>query len=70
MNARDVEQLWKDTFTYLFRWDGPLLLTSLKLISNREEESLIFPITIHPDVSGLEMVIQKREHMELMHAML
>ncbi|KAH0836861.1 carbohydrate esterase family 4 protein [Lanmaoa asiatica] len=37
VNVRDVEQLWKDTFTYLYR----------------EEESFIFPITIHPDVSGV-----------------
>ncbi|TFY51681.1 hypothetical protein EVJ58_g10441 [Rhodofomes roseus] len=36
VNSRDVEQLWKDTFTYLYR----------------EEEDFIFPITIHPDVSG------------------
>ena len=36
VNTRDVEQIWKDTFTYLYR----------------EEENFIFPITIHPDVSG------------------
>jgi len=41
VNARDVEQLWKDTFTYLYR----------------EEEDFIFPITIHPDVSGRPHVI-------------
>ena len=36
VNTRDVEQIWRDTFTYLYR----------------EEENFIFPITIHPDVSG------------------
>lgn len=41
MNARDVEQLWKDTFTYLYR----------------EEKDFIFPITIHPDISGRPHVL-------------
>ncbi|KAF8141372.1 glycoside hydrolase/deacetylase [Boletus edulis] len=41
VNTRDVEQLWKDTFTYLYR----------------EEENFIFPITIHPDVSGRPHVL-------------
>jgi len=41
VNCRDVEQLWKDTFTYLYR----------------EEENFIFPITIHPDVSGRPHVL-------------
>ncbi|KAH9854850.1 glycoside hydrolase/deacetylase [Lenzites betulinus] len=41
VNARDVEQLWKDMFTYLYR----------------EEDSFIFPITIHPDVSGRPHVL-------------
>ncbi|KAH9833887.1 uncharacterized protein C8Q71DRAFT_712170 [Rhodofomes roseus] len=41
VNSRDVEQLWKDTFTYLYR----------------EEEDFIFPITIHPDVSGRPHVL-------------
>ncbi|KJA23625.1 hypothetical protein HYPSUDRAFT_39813 [Hypholoma sublateritium FD-334 SS-4] len=36
VNSRDVEQLWKDTFTYCYR----------------EEEEFIFPLSIHPDVSG------------------
>lgn len=35
-HPRDVEDIWKDMFTYLYR----------------EEENFIFPITIHPDVSG------------------
>ncbi|KZS94147.1 glycoside hydrolase/deacetylase [Sistotremastrum niveocremeum HHB9708] len=41
VNSRDVEQLWKDTFTYCYR----------------EEEDFIFPITIHPDVSGRPHVL-------------
>ncbi|KZV86906.1 glycoside hydrolase/deacetylase [Exidia glandulosa HHB12029] len=46
VNSRDVEQLWKDTFTYLYR----------------EEEDFIFPITIHPDVSGRPHVLLMLEH--------
>ncbi|KAH7926010.1 carbohydrate esterase family 4 protein [Leucogyrophana mollusca] len=41
VNSRDVEQLWKDTFTYFYR----------------EEKDFIFPITIHPDVSGRPHVL-------------
>ncbi|EMD40264.1 hypothetical protein CERSUDRAFT_110870 [Gelatoporia subvermispora B] len=41
VNSRDVEQLWKDTFTYLYR----------------EEQDFVFPITIHPDVSGRPHVL-------------
>ncbi|TFK34011.1 glycoside hydrolase/deacetylase [Crucibulum laeve] len=41
VNSRDVEQLWKDTFTYCYR----------------QEEEFIFPITIHPDVSGRPHVL-------------
>ncbi|OJA07559.1 hypothetical protein AZE42_07417 [Rhizopogon vesiculosus] len=41
VNTRDVEQLWKDTFTYLYR----------------EEKDFVFPITIHPDVSGRPHVL-------------
>ncbi|KAG6876700.1 hypothetical protein C0993_000981 [Termitomyces sp. T159_Od127] len=37
VNPRDLEEMWKDMFTYCY---------------NNEEE-FIFPITIHPDVSGL-----------------
>ncbi|KIJ58769.1 hypothetical protein HYDPIDRAFT_119236 [Hydnomerulius pinastri MD-312] len=36
-----IEQLWKDTFTYFYR----------------EEKDFIFPISIHPDVSGRPQVI-------------
>ncbi len=42
--AREVEQLWKDHFTYFYR----------------EYDEFIFPMTIHPDVSG-------RPHVLLMH---
>ncbi|EIW75119.1 carbohydrate esterase family 4 protein [Coniophora puteana RWD-64-598 SS2] len=41
VNSRDVEQLWKDMFSYLYR----------------EEKDFIFPITIHPDVSGRPHVL-------------
>ncbi|KAI0782544.1 glycoside hydrolase/deacetylase [Abortiporus biennis] len=41
VNSRDVEQLWKDMFTYLYR----------------EEQDFVFPITIHPDVSGRPHVL-------------
>ncbi|GBE80191.1 glycoside hydrolase/deacetylase [Sparassis crispa] len=41
VNSRDVEQLWKDMFSYLYR----------------EEENFVFPITIHPDVSGRPHVL-------------
>ncbi|KAG1857346.1 carbohydrate esterase family 4 protein [Suillus subalutaceus] len=36
-----IEQLWKDTFTYLYR----------------EEQDFIFPLSIHPDVSGRPQVL-------------
>jgi len=42
--AREVEQLWKDHFDYFYR----------------EHDEFIFPMTIHPDVSG-------RPHALLMH---
>ncbi|KAF5379511.1 hypothetical protein D9615_006525 [Tricholomella constricta] len=41
VSPRDLEQLWKDMFTYYYR----------------EEEEFIFPITIHPDVSGRPQVL-------------
>ncbi|KAK1227038.1 hypothetical protein PQX77_010000 [Marasmius sp. AFHP31] len=41
VNPRDIEQLWKDMFTYCYR----------------EEDEFIFPITIHPDVSGRPQVL-------------
>ncbi|KAM0276785.1 hypothetical protein ACHAQH_006374 [Verticillium albo-atrum] len=44
VNARDVEDIWRDHFDYFYR----------------EYDEFIFPITIHPDVSG-------RPHVLLMH---
>lgn len=44
VNARDTEDLWRDHFDYFYR----------------EHDEFIFPITIHPDVSG-------RPHLLLMH---
>lgn len=44
VNARDVEQLWMDHFDYFYR----------------EYDEFVFPMTIHPDVSG-------RPHALLMH---
>ncbi|KAJ8085248.1 hypothetical protein PM082_004042 [Marasmius tenuissimus] len=41
VNPRDIEELWKDMFTYCYR----------------EEDEFIFPITIHPDVSGRPQVL-------------
>ncbi|KAI2137261.1 hypothetical protein LOZ67_005487 [Ophidiomyces ophidiicola] len=44
VNPRDVEDLWKDHFDYFYR----------------EYDEFVFPMTIHPDVSG-------RPHVLLMH---
>ncbi|PYH66077.1 polysaccharide deacetylase family protein [Aspergillus vadensis CBS 113365] len=44
VNPRDVEELWKDHFDYFYR----------------EYDEFVFPMTIHPDVSG-------RPHVLLMH---
>lgn len=44
MNPRDIEDIWRDHFDYFYR----------------EYDEFIFPITIHPDVSG-------RPHVLLMH---
>lgn len=44
VNARDVEDIWRDHFDYFYR----------------EYDDFIFPITLHPDVSG-------RPHALLMH---
>ncbi|KAG1850935.1 carbohydrate esterase family 4 protein [Suillus subluteus] len=41
VSTQAVEQLWKDTFTYLYR----------------EEQDFVFPISIHPDVSGRPHVL-------------
>lgn len=44
VNARDVEDIWRDHFDYFYR----------------EYDEFIFPLTIHPDVSG-------HPHVLLMH---
>lgn len=44
VNARDVEDIWRDHFDYFYR----------------EYDNFIFPVTVHPDVSG-------RPHAILMH---
>lgn len=44
VNARDVEDIWRDHFDYFYR----------------EYDEFIFPMTIHPDVSG-------RPHALMMH---
>jgi peptidoglycan/xylan/chitin deacetylase (PgdA/CDA1 family) len=44
VNPRDVEQIWMDHFDYFYR----------------EYDEFVFPMTIHPDVSG-------RPHVVLMH---
>ncbi|PWN53308.1 glycoside hydrolase/deacetylase, partial [Violaceomyces palustris] len=45
VNPRDIEQIWKDMFEYLYR----------------EEEDFVFPITVHPDVSGRPQVLMMHE---------
>jgi peptidoglycan/xylan/chitin deacetylase (PgdA/CDA1 family) len=44
VNARDVEDIWRDHFDYFYR----------------EYDEFVFPMTVHPDVSG-------RPHAVLMH---
>ncbi len=41
VNPRDIEQMWRDQFDYVYR----------------EYDDAIFPITIHPDVSGRPQVL-------------
>lgn len=45
VNPRDVEDIWRDHFDYFYR----------------EYDEFIFPITIHPDVSGRPQVILMHE---------
>lgn len=54
VNTRDVEDLWRDTFSYCYRYaHRPFIISLLTdFVFQREEEDFIFPITIHPDVSG------------------
>ncbi|KAN0088308.1 hypothetical protein V8E55_005365 [Tylopilus felleus] len=56
VNARDVEQLRKDTFTCLYREHSRAALC-FALPEYREEGDFIFPVTIHPDASGRPHVL-------------
>lgn len=47
VNARDVEDIWRDHFDYFYR----------------EYDEFIFPITIHPDVSGRPHVLMMHERL-------
>ena len=49
VNSRDVEDLWRDHFDYFYRD-----------MADDQDEICVFPITVHPDVSG-------RPHVLLMH---
>lgn len=40
VNPRDIEDIWRDHFDYFYR----------------EYDQFIFPITIHPDVSGFDWI--------------
>lgn len=45
VNPRDIEQMWMDQFDYLYR----------------EEEEVVFTMTVHPDISGRPHVITMHE---------
>lgn len=45
VNPRDVEDLWRDQFDYFYR----------------EYDEFVFPITVHPDVSGRPQVLLMHE---------
>ena len=47
VSPRDIEQLWKDQFDWVYR----------------EMDYAVFPITIHPDVSGRPQVLLMLERM-------
>jgi peptidoglycan/xylan/chitin deacetylase (PgdA/CDA1 family) len=47
VNPRDIEELWRDQFDWVYR----------------EHEHAIFPITIHPDVSGRPQVLLMLERL-------
>ena len=47
VNPRDIEQIWKDQFDYVYR----------------EYDDAVFPITIHPDVSGRPQVLLMLERL-------
>ncbi|SPO29140.1 probable polysaccharide deacetylase family protein [Ustilago trichophora] len=45
VNPRDIEEMWKDMFSWLYE----------------NEEDFVFPITVHPDVSGRPQVLAMHE---------
>lgn len=45
VNPRDIEELWRDQFDYCYR----------------EYDEFVFPITVHPDVSGRPQVLLMHE---------
>lgn len=47
VDTRSVEQLWKDQFDFLYR----------------ENETFVFPMSIHPQVSGKPQVILMHERL-------
>jgi len=47
VNPRDIEELWRDQFDWVYR----------------EYDYAIFPITIHPDVSGRPQVLSMLERL-------
>ena len=47
VNPRDIEQIWRDQFDYVYR----------------EYDEAVFPITIHPDVSGRPQVLLMLERL-------
>ena len=47
VNPRDIEQLWRDQFDWVYR----------------EMDYAVFPITIHPDVSGRPQVLMMLERL-------
>ena len=47
VNPRDIEQMWRDQFDYVYR----------------EYDDAVFPMTIHPDVSGRPQVLLMLERL-------
>ena len=47
MSPRHLEELWRDQFDYIYR----------------EEKYAVFPLTIHPDVSGRPQVLLMLERL-------
>ena len=47
VNPRDIEEMWRDQFDYVYR----------------EYDEAVFPITIHPDVSGRPQVLLMLERL-------